>query len=185
MLIDVIALILLVMGIFKGLRNGLILGVFSFLAFIIGLAAALKLSVVVADYLGNSVSVSERWLPVIAFVLVFIGVVLLVRLGARLIERLVQFAMLGWLNRLGGVVFFVLINLFIFSIVLFYAEQLRLIGPETARASVVYPYLQPLAPNIIGTLGAVLPFFKSMFTQLLEFFQGVADAPAAPKAVDL
>ncbi len=44
MLIDIIVVILLVMAIFKGLRKGLIVAVFSFLAFLIGLAAALKLS---------------------------------------------------------------------------------------------------------------------------------------------
>ena len=57
MLIDIIAFILLLVAAFKGLRKGLIVAVFSFLAFIIGLAAALKLSTAMADYIGENVDV--------------------------------------------------------------------------------------------------------------------------------
>lgn len=76
MLIDVVFLIMLVFAVFKGLRNGLIVGLFSFLAIFVGLAAALKLSTLVAAYLGTQTSVSERWLPFLAFAIVFIGAVL-------------------------------------------------------------------------------------------------------------
>ena len=73
MLIDIVAFILLLLAIYKGWTKGFIVAVFSFIAFIVGLAAALKLSAVVAAYIGESVSVSQRWLPVIAFLLVFVS----------------------------------------------------------------------------------------------------------------
>lgn len=174
MLIDLIALGLLAMALFKGFRKGLIVAVFSFVAFVVGLAAALKLSAAAAAYLGAAVSVSQRWLPVLAFTLVFLLVALLVRLGARLLEGAVKMAMLGWLNRLGGIFFYILIYGFIFSILLFYATELHLVRAETAAASVVYPVLQPLAPKIIGWLGVILPFFRDLFGQLLHFFEGAA-----------
>ena len=94
MVIDIIVLLLLVLAIFKGYTKGLVVAVFSFLAFIIGLAAALKLSTLVADYLGTATSISSRWLPFLAFTLVFIAVILLVRLGAKLIEGSLRLAML-------------------------------------------------------------------------------------------
>jgi membrane protein required for colicin V production len=174
MLIDIIGLILLAWGSFKGLRNGLVIGVFSFLAFIIGLAAALKLSTVAAAYIGNNTKIGDRWLPFIAFVVVFLIVVFLVRLGAKAIEGVLRVAMLGWLNKLGGVLLYVLLYFFIFSIVLFYAEQLHLIKKETLSSSVLYPYLQPLGPKIINALSYILPFFKNMFAELESFFEGVA-----------
>ncbi len=64
MFIDIIVFILLIIAVFKGLSKGLIVAVFSFLGFFIGLAAALKLSTIAASYLGKNVSISERWLPV-------------------------------------------------------------------------------------------------------------------------
>lgn len=170
MFIDFIAFGLLILAIYKGYRNGLVVAIFSFLAFIIGLAAALKLSAVVADYLGANTNISQRWLPVLAFVIVFFLVGFLVRLGAKAIEGGLQMAMLGWLNRLGGIVFFVLLYLFIFSIVLFYAVQLKIVKPETSQVSVTFPIIYPLAPTVIEALGSILPFFKNMFIELENFF---------------
>jgi membrane protein required for colicin V production len=174
MFIDGIVTLLLVLALFKGWRNGLVVAIFSFLAVVVGLAAAVKLSAVAADYLGRNVSLSERWLPFVAFGAVFVGVVILVRLGAKLIESALQAVMLGWLNRLGGALFYALLYLFIFSILLFYAAQLHIIQPQAQQASVAYPYLAGLGPKVINGLGVVLPFFKNMFAELEAFFAGLA-----------
>ena len=170
MFIDVLVAILVVMAIFKGLSKGLIIAVFSFVAFIVGLAAAMKLSAVVAGYMGSAVNIPGKLLPVLAFLLVFFIVVLLVKLGARIIEKAIQLAMMGWLNRLGGVVFYILIYLFIFSIILFYTEQLHIIKPEAIQTSVTYPIIYPMAPVVMDTLGSIIPFFKNMFGDLENFF---------------
>lgn len=175
MLIDIITLILLLVAAFKGLRKGLIVAVFSFLAFVIGLAAALKLSTAMADYIGQNVEVSQRWLPFIAFIVVFLIVVLLIRLGARLLEGAVKMVMLGWLNRIGGMLFYVLIYFFIYSILLFYATQLELIKPETIKASVTYDYIAPFGPKVMDIVGAVIPFFRDMFDELLQFFDAAGE----------
>ena len=178
MLIDTVALVLLVISIFKGFSKGFIVALFSFLAFIIGLAAALKLSTLAASYIGNAVNISQRWLPVLAFFVVFLIVALAIRLGAKMLEGVVKLAMLGWLNRLGGIIFYILIYFFIFSILLFYAQQLHLLKPQTIEASVSYPWIQPIAPKIMSIMGAVIPFFKDMFDQLLQFFQNVSGKKA-------
>lgn len=174
MLIDLIAFCLVLLALFKGLQKGLVVALFSFLAFVIGLAAALKLSAVAAAYIGDAVSVSQRWLPVLAFLAVFIIVVLLIRLGAKLIEGALQIAMLGWLNKLGGVFFYALIYFFIFSVLLFYATQLNIIKPATTDSSFSYSFIQPIGPRIINVLGAVLPLFKDLFSELLQFFDDAA-----------
>lgn len=179
MLIDIIVVILLVMAAFKGLRKGLIVAVFSFVAYLVGLAAALKLSTLMADYIGTNVEISQRWLPFVAFFVVFFIVVLLVRLGAKAIEGAVRMMMLGWLNRLGGVFFYMLIYFFIFSILLFYAAQLHLIKSETIDASATYGYIAPLAPKVLNMLGAIIPVFRDMFGDLLQFFEEVGKKKGA------
>jgi membrane protein required for colicin V production len=182
MFIDLIVAVLLVLALYKGWRKGLIVGVFSFLAFIIGLAAAIKLSAVAATYIGEAVNISQRWLPVVAFAVVFLLIVLLVRLGAKALEGVVTVALLGWANKLGGIILFIVLYLFIFSILLFYAAQVHLINEQTAQASVTYAYLQPLGPKVINGLGVVLPFFKNMFGELLQFFDGAGSQAATAKA---
>ena len=72
MIIDIIVAVILILAIIKGYRQGLIVAFFSLIAFIVGLAAALKLSVVVAGYIGKAVNVSDKWLPIISFAVVFL-----------------------------------------------------------------------------------------------------------------
>ena len=174
MLIDIIAFGLIILSVFKGVSKGFIVALFSFLAFIIGLAAALKLSAVVAEYLGANANISGRLLPVLAFLIVFIAVVLLVRIGAKLLEAGARLAMLGWLNRLGGILLYMLIYFFIFSIFLFYAVQLGLVKTTATETSISYRYIQPIAPWMMTVLGAILPFLKNTFSDLLHFFDGLS-----------
>lgn len=174
MFLDLLFVIILVLAIFKGYQRGLIVGIFSFIAVIIGLAAALKLSAVVAGYIGDTIKVSNEWLPVISFAGVFILVVLLIRLGANMIQKTVEISMLGWVNRLGGILFYIAIYGMVYSVVLFYAEQLKLLEPDTIEKSATYSYVQPWGPKIINGFASVVPIFKDMFTELQSFFDGVA-----------
>lgn len=174
MIIDIIVAIILIFAVIKGYRQGLIVALFSAIAFIIGLAAALKLSAVVADHLGKAVKVSDRWLPIISFAVVFLIVVLLVRLGAGFIQKTVELAMLGWLNRLGGILLYAGLYILIFSILLFYADQLGIIKPGTKNESVTYNYIQPLGPKLMDGLGKIIPIFKDMFGDLEDFFDTVS-----------
>ena len=174
MFIDIIAIVLIVLSIIKGFQKGLVVAIFSLLAFIIGLAAAIKLSSAVAAYLGANTSVSHRWLPIIAFVVVFFIVALLVRLGAKMIEGALRMATLGWANKLGGILFYFVLYFFVFSIVLFYCTQLHLIKPETIQTSATYPIIYPMAPVILDGLGTVVPIFKNMFGQLENFFDNLS-----------
>src|SRR6188474_1946729 len=98
MILDIIVAVILILAVIKGYRQGLIVALFSLIAFIIGLAAAMKLSVVAAGHIGNAVKVSDKWLPIISFAVVFLIVVLLVRVVAKFLQKSVELAMLGWLN---------------------------------------------------------------------------------------
>lgn len=154
----------------RGYQRGLIVGLFSFMALIVGLAAAIKLSAVVAGYIGKSIKTSDQWLPLLSFALVFIVVVLLVHLAARLIEKTIQIAMLGWLNRLGGMLFYIALYVIVYSVVIFYLEQMKLIRPTTINQSFTYTFVQPWGPRVINGFASLAPVFKNMFSDLQDFF---------------
>ena len=169
MVIDILFLIIIALAVFKGLRRGLIMAIFSILGFIIGLAAALKLSVFAASklstYTGNA-----KWLQFISFFLVFIAVVVLVNITGRLIEKTFQTVMLGWVNRSAGVILYLFLYSFVYSIFLFYAVQLHFIKQDIIAGSFIYPYLKPLGIKVISGLGILIPWFKNMFAELEKFF---------------
>ncbi len=174
MLLDIILVVVLILAIIKGYQRGLIVGFFSLIAIIVGLAAAIKLSTVVAGYIGKAIRISDTWLPAISFIVVFIIVVLLIRLGANMLQKTVELVLLGWVNRLGGVLLYMVIYLIVYSILLFYAEQLKLVQPHTIQNSIAYNFIQPWVPKVINGFGAVIPVFKDMFAELQSFFGGVA-----------
>lgn len=175
MILDLIFVVMLLLAIYKGYQRGLIVGIFSFLAVIIGLAAAIKLSTVAAGYIGKAAKVSDSWLPVISFAAVFIIVVILVRFGANALQRSAEMAMLGWVNRFGGIVLYAALYITVLSIIVFYSEQVHLIKQQTIDNSVIYSFIQPLGPKAINGIGVVIPLFKNMFSELENFFSSVSD----------
>lgn len=175
MLIDFIFAALLIMALIKGYKKGFIIAIFSVIAFILGLAAALKLSAVVAEYLKDSVNVSAKWLPFLAFIIIFFVVVILVRLGAKLIEKAFQVVLLGWLNRIGGILLYAVLYLIILSIFIFYAEKLHLLQPSTIQNSQTYTFIQPWGPKVMDNFGKLIPSFKDMFTELGDFFNSLSN----------
>lgn len=179
MIIDIAFIVIMILAIFKGLNKGFIIGIFSLLAFVIGLAAAIKLSVIVAAYLSKNVTSATKWLPFISFLLVFIVVILLVSLGARLIKKTIDLAMLGWLDGLAGIVLYIIIYTIIFSVILFFAEKVLVLKPNVIERSVVYKYVSPWGPKVINNLGNIIPFFKDMFRQLEIFFESLAQKSAS------
>ena len=178
MFIDVIFLILMVMAIFKGISKGFIVAVFSLLAFIIGLAAALKLSATVADYLHHKMDLSGYWLPVLSFLIVFGLVVLAIRWGAAIIKKVATVAFMGWVDTLLGIVLFAVMYLMAYSVILFYATRIHLISTDMQLASKTYAYVAPFGPTTMKVLGKLIPFFSNMFSDLGSFFESVSKKAA-------
>jgi membrane protein required for colicin V production len=172
-MIDIIFVIILIVAVIKGFSKGFIVALFSVIALIVGLAAAMKLSTVTAAYLEGSLQVSARWLSILSFILVFLAAAFVVRLGAKAIEKTVQLAMLGWLNRAAGILLYLVLYTIIFSVILFYIEKMGLLSETAISDSVTYGFIKPFGPASIDALGFVIPFFKNMFVELGQFFDRV------------
>src|SRR5882762_6757247 len=105
MLLDLIYAAIVILAILHGYRRGLVVGLFSLVAVIVGIAAAMKLSIVAGKYISKVIKIPDQWLPIISFAIVFLLVVILIRWGARAIGKAVEMVMLGWVNKIGGILF--------------------------------------------------------------------------------
>lgn len=173
MIIDILFLLLMVLSVIKGFRNGFVVAVFSFFGIIIGLAAAMKLSTLVAGWLQASTHIAAAWLPFLSFVIIMVGVLLLVRLGALFIQSAMEAVLLGWLNKISGVVLYAVLYTTVFSILLFYAEKIHWIKADGLSSSYTYAFIRPFGSKAINLFGEIIPFFKGMFDELSVFFDGV------------
>jgi membrane protein required for colicin V production len=169
MFIDIVFVILIALACYKGYSKGFIVALFSILGFIVGLAAALKLSTTVAAKIAEHTDLG-KWLPALSFLLVFIATAFVVNIIGKLIQKTFETVMLGWANRIAGILLYATLYSIIISIFIFYAVQLHFIKVETTNASLIYPYLQPIGPKVIEGFGAIIPWFKNMFAELEQFF---------------
>jgi membrane protein required for colicin V production len=106
-------------------------------------------------------------------------VVLLVRLVAKLIEKSVEMVLMGWANKIGGILLYIVLYMFLLSVLLFFAQQVKLFSESTLQQSVTWPWIQPLGPWVINGFGKLVPVFKDMFTELSNFFAGLAPSNAS------
>ena len=175
MVIDLLYLLTLGLGVYKGFRKGLIVALFSVLALMVGLAAAFKCSALTGRYIREHFSVPGPILPTLSFLVTFLVAALLVRLIARLIEKSVQLVLLGWVNRLCGVVLYAALYTTIFSFVLFFAEKSKLLKSSTTERSHTASFVRPWAPKTMELLGGVLPFLKGSYKELENFFESLSN----------
>lgn len=175
MIIDIAFIVLLIIAFLKGAKKGLIQSLFTFLAFFVGLAAAIKLSAIVATHLSNQNTLGSKWVPFISFILVFALIVILVRAFGKFIEKANEMIMMGWINKMGGVLLYLFLYGIIYSILLFYLKNLGILKPTTIQASKFYPFLSPIAPDALNLLGNIIPFFKDVFGELERYFGIVSE----------
>lgn len=170
MLIDILFLVLMIIALIKGYRKGLVLASFSFVGIFLGLAASVKFSAVVAGWLKEYTHTSVAWLPFLAFLIILIAVWILVRIGSKLIEASLELVMLGWLNRVLGILLFAFLYASIFSVVLFYADKMHILKPSMIADSKTYSYVQPIGPKFMALFAKVLPVLTGAYQELANFF---------------
>ena len=173
-MIDIVFYIIVFLAIMQGWKKGLILALFSMVCGLIGLAAAVKLSAVLATHMKSDLHMSSRWLPLIAFILVFVLVLLLIRWAGKLLEKLISLVLLEWLNKLGGILLFLILYLSVYSIILFYGTQTPFISKQAVEASNSYSLIAPFGPAVIRFITSFIPYGQDMFIALEGFFDKIA-----------
>jgi membrane protein required for colicin V production len=170
MLIDIIGVSLIIIFFIRGYMKGIIVAAFSVIAILLGFICALKLSSMLAAYLLEKGWVSSGWAQILSYAILFIGIILLVRLIAKAIEKSIESLMMGWVNRALGGVLYAFMAAVIWSSGLWLGNQMHLIEPETIAESKTYEYLAPVAPWFCEKVGLIWPMAKDLFGELQSLF---------------
>lgn len=140
--IDVILGLLLIYGLYKGFRNGLILEIASIAALIAGIYGAIHFSYIAADYLSQRLEWSPYYLKLASFLITFLAIVIAVHLLGKLLTRVAEMTLVGFLNRLGGAVFGVVkVAVILGALLIFFERANRTLGmddSDAVRESVLY-----------------------------------------------
>jgi membrane protein required for colicin V production len=146
--IDIIFIIPIIWFAYQGFKRGLIIELASLVALILGIYAALYFSGYVADFLVNNFDMGPKYVPVVAFIITFIGVVILVHFIGRIMEKLVNMIALGFLNKLMGGIFGIIKAILFISIVLMVIHHFNdhFVSREKQEGSLLYKPIAGIAP---------------------------------------
>ncbi len=140
--LDIVLGILLVWGLYKGLKNGLFVELASLVALVAGIYGAIHFSYIAGDYLWQNMEWNEKYIKVTAFLITFVAIIVLVGLAGKLLTKIADFAMLGILNKIAGGIFGALKVAIILGAMLVFFEKatssFNFINKDTQNESIFY-----------------------------------------------
>ncbi|MBG0781380.1 MAG: CvpA family protein [Bacteroidales bacterium] len=154
--IDLIIALVLAWFAYRGYSKGLVIELVSLVALVLGIYVAMFFSDVTADFLVEYFNVGKKYLSLIAFVLTFILVVIGVVTIGRVLEKVIDILLLGFLNKLTGGVFGVLKGMLILSLLIMLLNYIGfgsdLINEKTRQSSMFYETVENVAPLLYNQL---------------------------------
>ena len=163
-ILDIILLICFIPALVQGIRKGFIAQAISIISIIVGIWASARFADVVAGWVAQYITASEQVMKVVAFALILIVVFFLLGLIGKMLEGIFNFVLLGWLNKLLGVVFALLKTALIVGLVIMAFSSLNdtfsLVKPETLSQSVLYSPLKNTANDVFPYLRDIIFWTK-------------------------
>jgi membrane protein required for colicin V production len=158
--LDIILLCCFIPGIIRGISKGFLEQALALAGIVLSVWAAFRFSGLVCTWLKPYLTYSETTLNVISFALILVLMSLLVFLVAKLLTKVAEMAMLGWLNKTLGLVFALAVNALVIGVVIILFDiantKLGMVKPEVLDGSIVYTSLRDLSY-------LVFPYLKSLF----------------------
>lgn len=152
--IDIVLGVFLVLGLIKGLRNGLIVEFASFISFFVGIYIAVKFSSLLGD---------SKTAKVTAFIIILILVMIGIYLLAKVLSKIASSLFLGGVNKIGGAFFAVLKTILFLGVILSLFQKVNinnaLISKKTQENSLLFN-------PILKTSEFMLPVLNDWFKNL-------------------
>lgn len=154
--IDIVLCIPLLWGLYKGFTRGIIIEAASIISLGLAIWGGVKFHNFLTGYIHQHLNWDSKYLPIISFAIIFLGVLLVVYGIAKLLERVVKAVSLGFVNKLAGGIFGVLKFGLILSIFIFVLNAIEknfhILPSEAIHKSLLYEPVGKIAPMIIPGL---------------------------------
>lgn len=152
--LDIILGILLIVGLYKGVKNGLLVELASLVALIAGIYAAIHFSYIIGNYLTEKWQWDQSTIHISSSILTFIVVVLIINLVGKLLTKVANAVMLGSLNSIAGGLFGALkVAVIIGGLLLFLDkanQNLQIVKEETIESSTLYTPIKTIGELVFA-----------------------------------
>jgi len=158
--IDIIIVCCFLPVLYFGIKNGLVKQLVAVAVVYLGITLSLKFATPVSEWLSARINLSEFWAKAISFVLIFFAVALVLSLIGKILEKIIKISLLGWLNKLLGIVLTFCLFTLLISVLVYFVDSannlLDFIPKEKLEESRFYPALLDFSKE-------VFPHFKELF----------------------
>lgn len=165
--IDILLLLPLGWGVYKGFKNGFIIEICILLAVLVGIYAGVNFSDGTANFLKNNWNIQSQYMPVIAFTVTFLAVGALIYFGGKMLEKAVSVAHLSPLNKFLGILFGTIKVTYILSVFLImldaYNEKTNFLKKETTDASLLYHPIKNLSTTTIPQIKESTIYLNNLY----------------------
>lgn len=160
--IDIIILVPFAFALYKGIKNGFVGQVAGISGIILGIILGSRFSSLVSTYVSQWIEAGEQVIKIISFALIIVAVIICAAILSKAIEKLFSLVMLGWLNKLLGVILAFAGTAFIVGAIISLISYVNetwfvIISPEKISESILYHPLEDLVKM-------VFPYFKDFFS---------------------
>ncbi len=162
--IDITLIIIILLGIYNGYKEGFLLSLISLVAVVLGVLGGFKLMGYAMILLADKFNVNNVILPYISFGFVFIIIVVVVSLLARAVKASIDKSFLGRVDQVAGGLLGALKVTFMASIVIWIISSVK-VSPDGkwGKESWLYPKVAAFAPYVTHWLAKLIPAFKNIF----------------------
>ena len=159
--IDIIILLCLGWGVYKGFRKGFIIQSFIILALVLAIWGGFAFAGKLEPFMQKHFNISDLVCSIVSFIFVFVLVLILVYTSGYLISKVADATSLGMINRLGGAAFGMLANALILSVFIILFDRVNnnknFVERETLDKTYLYKPTGKVAPAIFPD-----KFFKKL-----------------------
>ena len=161
MWLDILTGTVFIIAILQGYKNGLIRAIVSFFSLYIGLILAFQFAGWVASQLKQHTKIESHWLPFISFLIILILVLLVLKWASALLQQTAEWLLLGWLNKLLGILLYGVIYFTILSAIVYFLQVVGVIEAAKIKDAYTYKYLNDWWPYCMGKMGGIIPAIKT------------------------
>jgi membrane protein required for colicin V production len=151
--IDVIILIPLIYGAWKGYKKGFIMELFTILALLVGLYAAFHFSDKITEMIVGKTHENPGYLPALSFLFLFLAVGAMIYFGGKALEQVLKIAQLSLLNKIiGSLIGLIKWGYLVGCVFVFFESidnQERFITKKNKEHAIIFPAIIGLVSNSI------------------------------------
>lgn len=170
--IDIIIILIIFFGAFRGFVKGFLLELIGILALFVALWSGIELMDWGVTVLSPLFQGYKSLLPYISFFIIFLFVLIIISITGRLLRGALHLTILGAVDNIAGAVLGAFKWAFFTSLLFWLAFEIGF--PSTSditKDSVIFPFIQSLAPEVVDYLSRNFHFIENFFQSLKDFFR--------------